>query len=244
MPKKKKIIIAICIAAAAILIIFFVVRNAPLQPVLADSSVETTTLSGTTLADTVDVKGTVQSSKDVKVYSQLPTFTVKTVNVQVGDKVTEGETLCLLNTDSLEKQIEQSQATIDASQTSSGQSIKSNRIKYEADTANLANGQNTSVNTTKAAMDAAKYSLDQSVIKYNVAKEALTKAQTALDTAKTGGDPTEIATAQTAYDAAVQAEATANSVASAANKAYENANIQYQAALNAANQQITADRQA
>lgn len=244
MANKKKIIAAICVAAAVILAIFFVMRNAAQQAAEAESAIETTTLSRVTLTESIDVKGMVQSSKDAKVHSQLPTFTVKTVNVKVGDKVSEGDVLCQLNTDSLESQIEQSEASIDAAQSTAGQAIKANRIKYDADSANLANGQNQAVNTAKATMEAAKYTLDQAVIKYNAAKEATADAKTALDEAIAGGVPDEIAAAQAVYDAAVQNEATANSVASAANKAYENAKTQYASALNAANQQINADKQA
>lgn len=244
MSKKKKIIIAIIAAIVIVLVIFFIMSNAAQQAAEAEKGIETTTLSRTTITDSIDVKGMVQSSRDAKVHSQLPTFTVKTINVKVGDKVAEGDVLCQLNMDSLESQIEQSEASIDTAQSTAGESIQTNRIKYEADSANLANGQNQAVNAAKATMEAAKYALDQAVIKFNVAKEATADAKTALDEAIAGGDPDEIAVAQAAYDAAVQSEATANSVASAANRAYENAKIQYEAALTAANQQIAADLQA
>jgi len=228
MSKKKKIIIVICVAAALILAVFFIVRNVTQQAAISDSAVETTTLSRMTLTESINVKGTVQSSKDAKVYSQLPALTVQNVNVKVGDKVFEGDVLCQLNTENLEKQIEQLEASMDAAQNISEQTIKGSRIKYKANSANLANGQNQAVNTAKATMDAAQYSLDQAVIKYEAAKKATLDAQTALNAAIAGADPDKIVAAQGVYDAAVIHEATTGSVASAAHKAYENAKIQYQ----------------
>ncbi len=242
MSRKKKLIIGISVAAAAILVIAFVIIYSSLKSAQADSAVQTTTLSLATLTERIDVKGTVYSSTEVKVYSQLPAYTVQKINVKVGGKVFKGDILCHLNADILQKQIQQSKQAIDAAKSNSNQVIKANRNKYESDLANLRNGRNTAVNTAKASMDAAKHSHDQSMIKYNSAKDALAAAKTALDTAVAGGDAATISAAQSAYDAAVQAKASADSVASAASSAYENAKTQYQSVLNAANQQITADR--
>jgi multidrug efflux pump subunit AcrA (membrane-fusion protein) len=244
MSKKKKIIIVICLAAALILAGVFIILSATRQAAISDGGVETVALSRMVLTGSIDVKGTVQGSNDAKVYSQLPAFTVQNVNVKIGDKVSEGDVLCQLNTENLEKQIEQLEASIEAAQNVSEQAIKGSQLKYDASSDNLANGHNQAVNTAKAAKEAAGYTLDQAKIKYDAAKKATLDAQTTLDEAQVGGDPDNIAAAQAAYDAAVINEATASSAASAAENAYSNAKRQYNSALTAANQQIDADKQA
>ena len=228
MKKRKKLFITIGAIAAVVIVLLLMVNNARGQAEQANETIQTKALQKTTLADTVDVTGTVQSQNNAKVYSPVATLSIKTVNVKVGDKVNAGDVLCQLNTDNLDKQIEQSQATLDAAKSNGSQTVKTNQTKYENDVKNLQNGQNTTINQANAAVDSARYALDQAMLKYNAAHAAFLAAS-----------PTDIT-----YDSLKQADEAANSAASAASKAYDNAVLAQQAAQNAVNQQIELEKQA
>ncbi|MEI6100551.1 MAG: efflux RND transporter periplasmic adaptor subunit [Eubacteriales bacterium] len=228
MKKRKKLIIIIGVIAVVVVVALLVLNNAGKQVADANATVQTKALQKVTLADTVDITGTVQSSNNSKVYSPVATLMVKTVNVSVGDKVNAGDVLCQLNTDSLEKQIEQSKATLDIAKSTGQSSVKTNQMKYDNDVKNLQSGQNTTINQANATVDSAKYALDQALINYNAAHAAFL--------AVSPGDAT--------YDSLKQKDDTTNSAASSASKAYDNAMLAQKAAVNAVNQQIETERQA
>ena len=251
MKNKKKMIIIICVVAVIAVILLLVGRNARIRLEEAGAAVQTRSLSTMTLADTVSVTGTVESTISEKVYSPVATLAVKTVAVEVGDKVKAGDLLCELNTDSLEKDIAQSQAAIDASKSTSGQSIETNELKYKNAVYNLQNGLNAQVNNANAAVASAQASKIRADEAYYAALDAKNQAKAALDQAQTNynitPDPTTqaaLTAAQTAYNQAEQAEIKAASATYDTQKAYENAVQAQTATLNAANQEIEAYRKA
>lgn len=71
----------------------------------------TVTLQKGTLDDSISASGTVESSDVSNVTTDLK-YTVKTVDVQVGDMVEAGDVICTLDTESLEKSIEKAKETL------------------------------------------------------------------------------------------------------------------------------------
>jgi len=65
-----------------------------------------TELYPTELINSISIKGVVESAEKNNIYSNLG-FPVKIVNVELGDTVTEGQILCVLNTEELENNIAQ-----------------------------------------------------------------------------------------------------------------------------------------
>ena len=66
------------------------------------SFIRTTTLAKGTLEDTVTATGTVKSAYTSNVTTQL-NYTVKTIDVAVGDEVKKGDTICTLDTSRLKR---------------------------------------------------------------------------------------------------------------------------------------------
>lgn len=259
MEKKKKIIILCAVMAVAVVAVLYV--SGVLRPSSASASdmAQTKALQKMDIADTVDITGAVESTNSVDVYSASSSMPVDTVNVSVGDTVTQGSVLCRLNTDNLEKQIQESQAALDAAKKNGVQSVKTNQMKYDNDVANLKNGQDSAINQAKASVDDAQTRLSQSQYQYELYVQAEKDAKTAMDAAQAvydteyAADPASAATAtaKAALDSAQAANATAHQTQAAysstyngAQKAYDNAVAAYNAAVTTANQQIEADRQA
>ena len=106
--KKRWIILAVVVAAAAG---SFLLRNkgAAAQAVLSS---DTTVLAYTDLESSISATGTVESSETTKVYSTLA-YQVKSVLVEVGDVVREGDLLAELDGESIENQIASQQISMD-----------------------------------------------------------------------------------------------------------------------------------
>ena len=105
----KKAAVALLLAAAiAAGVLVWRQRSAPRRPAGANmggqSYVRTLTLQKGTLDASISASGTVESSDVSNVTTELK-YTVKSVNVQVGDTVNEGDVICTLDTEDLEKSI-------------------------------------------------------------------------------------------------------------------------------------------
>ena len=105
----KKAAVALLLAAAiAAGVLVWRQRSAPRLPAGANmggqSYVRTLTLQKGTLDASISASGTVESSDVSNVTTELK-YTVKSVNVQVGDTVNEGDVICTLDTEDLEKSI-------------------------------------------------------------------------------------------------------------------------------------------
>ena len=66
------------------------------------------------LINSISIKGVVESAEKSNIYSNLG-FPVKIVNVELGDTVTEGQILCVLNTEELENNIAQQRIQLNTS---------------------------------------------------------------------------------------------------------------------------------
>lgn len=78
----------------------------------SNSAVQTYTLKKSDLVNSILVSGTVKSSNSENVYSENVNYSVKQVNVKVGDKVKAGDILAQLDTSTLELDIREREISI------------------------------------------------------------------------------------------------------------------------------------
>lgn len=100
---KKFTALLVVLALAAAIVLRFLPQKGAAQGGTV-SFVRTTTLQKTSLENSVSTTGTVESANVSTVTTDLK-YTVKSVNVQVGDTVQAGDVICTLDTEDLEKQI-------------------------------------------------------------------------------------------------------------------------------------------
>ena len=133
--KKAVVALALLAAAAAAAALFLRGRFArPANlPAVGGSYVRTVTLQKGTLEDSISATGTVQSSEVSNVTTDLK-YTVKTVDVQVGDSVEAGDVICTLDTSELEESIQKLQESLaDAKATAQKQYEKAQASLTEAE---------------------------------------------------------------------------------------------------------------
>lgn len=149
--KKKKLLIwgIVLIVAAAVVLSTFGKGN---PNVLAVRTIE---LTRQTLSDTISATGAVESSNDYKVYSTLGSL-ISQVNVKVGDRVEAGQVLALLDTETLELNIAQSEATINQAKNTAAQQIKQAEKNLNDAKRTLEEGLNSSVISAEGGVDSAQ----------------------------------------------------------------------------------------
>ncbi len=152
--------------------------------------VRTTTLQKTSLENSISASGTVESNEVSTVTTSLK-YTVKEVNVQVGDTVNEGDVICTLDTTDLDKQI-----------TKAKESLADNISKAQ-----------TSYDNAEASFEGIKVKYENAGIDYTNASNAYNTALSAFQAAQT-----TVAALQSTYDtAAANAQAAATNVATTYN---------------------------
>jgi len=113
-----------------------------------------------TSLDRITVRGAVESVTSRNIYSHLG-FNVEGVYVEVGDVVTAGQTLAVLDTTDLEFAIAQLRVEIDMAQRSSQIAIGDSQRMLNEATANLANNTNMRILHAEAALNAAEMNLTE-----------------------------------------------------------------------------------
>lgn len=154
--KKKKKWVAIAVALVVLGGVGFAAANAAGQAALAAlPAVSTTALERRDLVSSISVKGTVESNHKHNVYSTL-SFTVKSIPVEVGDAVTAGQTLCVLDTADVEQSIAQQRAEISVAKKSSENTVENNaRILAEAEK-NIDKGVNSQLVSARSSLKTAE----------------------------------------------------------------------------------------
>ena len=105
---KKFWIILVVIAVAVGSLYFFFGRKSDAKTPAAEAYVRTVTLSKGSLQNTVTASGAISSQNTSNVTTTLK-YTVKSIDVSVGDTVAAGDTIVTLDTEELEKQIARKQ---------------------------------------------------------------------------------------------------------------------------------------
>jgi HlyD family secretion protein len=119
------------------------------------TNITTTTLTKTTLQDVIAVSGTVHSNETYNVYTTLA-YPVKTIQVDVGDKVKKGDVLAVLDTATLEQDIEQQEYAVADSHKSAALSLAQAKRNYENMLYLYNNDLISSVVSAKAALQTAE----------------------------------------------------------------------------------------
>ena len=146
--KKRWIILAVVVLLAAG---FFLLRKkgTAAQSVLAS---DTTVLSYTDLESSISATGTVESSETTKVYSTLA-YQVKSVLVEVGDVVQEGDLLAELDAEAIENQIATQQTSMEVASGSANAQVQSAYDAYDNYKQGLDAGLNASLISAQAQVD-------------------------------------------------------------------------------------------
>lgn len=220
--RHKKAVIALALLVVAAAAAAFLLRGRFVRPVslpaAGGSYVRTVILQKGTLEDSISATGTVQSSDVSNVTTDLK-YTVKTVNVQVGDSVEEGDVICTLDTSELEESIRKLQESLadakaeaqkqyekaQASLTEAEENVKSTyddmkEAEDERDSAKSAyETAAAAVKSYQAEVDAANADL---LTKLNARQAALDAYTAAGGTVDENGDPVTSATSEAASTAA------------------------------------------
>ncbi|MDE6763406.1 MAG: efflux RND transporter periplasmic adaptor subunit, partial [Oscillospiraceae bacterium] len=123
------------------------------------SYAETSEIQLKTLENTISVGGTVESSESRKVYSKLM-YPVEKINVSVGDSVKKGDVLCTINTEELQQQILQQQASVESSGISSDYNLSEAEERYTEALEKYQNGENSALINAQKAIDQAEKALE------------------------------------------------------------------------------------
>lgn len=154
------------------------------------SYAETTEIQLKTLENTISVGGTVQSAESRKVYSKL-VYPVEAVSVSVGDAVKKGDVLCTINTDELQQQILQQQASVENSGINSDYNLSEAEERYTEALEKYQSGENSVIVSAQKVIDQAEKALEDAKRqeKLGVSSSLPTNIQSAeanLESAKIG----------------------------------------------------------
>lgn len=237
--KKLTVALAVVILAAAAILIRLLTRAVPASGTTYQY-VRTTTLTKTSLEDSVTVTGTVASGSEasVTVADNAKTYKVATVEVEVGDTVQAGDVICTLDTSDLEKQIDSAQLsysdTLQSAQTTYDRALESYEVavvKHDNSLIDLQeNIDKADENLTKAQenLDSAKSSRDSAQNTVNSCQSTVDSLQSAYNAAQ------GIASYVSSYDMAADA---LNSAAAALDSAYQSYTTAYMNYAGAADQE-------
>lgn len=117
-------------------------------------------------AYTITVRGTVESVERRNVYTTLG-YKIRRVYVEVGDPVTEGLTLGVLDTDDLMLAIAQQRADLEMARQSSQNAVQDSLRLFNEAYSNLANNTNVQILSAEAALEAAVINLTEAKINHN-----------------------------------------------------------------------------
>lgn len=137
----------------------------------------------------INTMGKVESNNKVNVYSTLNNI-IKEVKVSAGDKVNEGDVLCILDSSALEKEIAEAEADSKYNKDKAKVDLDGKKQSYDCAVNNISS----SVNDSEAAVKSAKIKVDDAQRDYNnqkalyesgaVEQEKLNQAESALNTAQ------------------------------------------------------------
>lgn len=171
--KHKKLAVFLCIAiiiAAAVLTIRHKAQAAMAQ--LAELTEETAVVEKRSIQSSVSSTGTIISDKTRSITATLTGMEVLSVDVEVGDVVQEGDTICTFDTSKLEDNLEDAEKSLSAAKTQT--SVTVNNAKRALEQA---------VETQNYQIESAARNVISAGEAYNSAREAYDEAQSKADEA-------------------------------------------------------------
>ena len=156
--KHKKLVIVLAIIVAAIIVLVGVAKRKLNSVAEATNIVQLEKVDKRDLSDFISLTGTVSGETKIN-YSSTATAEIKTVNVQVGDVVKEGDVIATLDKDSIQKQIDVLEKSLsNAAALKQNESNQNQRALERAkeDQKNQLAQANESINSAEAAYTAAQ----------------------------------------------------------------------------------------
>jgi len=126
--------------------------------------------SASAQASRISAGGVVESVLSRNVYSALGFF-IEDVNVEVGDRVTEGQVLAVLDTEDLELTIEQAKVQLETARISTQRALEDSQRLHRQASTNLANNTNQLVLAAESALRAAESNLTAIRSNYEAARQ-------------------------------------------------------------------------
>lgn len=124
------------------------------------SRVRYTSLSKTNLYKMVSSSGAIKSGTSTSIYSNLNDYNVQQINVEVGDEVKKGDVLAIIDTSTLEDDIEKQELSVSANEKKAQIALEQAKDTYENSVYLYENNLNTTLVNAQAAVDQNKLSLD------------------------------------------------------------------------------------
>lgn len=128
-----------------------------------------TELAREDIVKNVNTLGTVKSDQKITVYSTLNNV-VKEVKVEAGDKVNEGDVLCILDSSSLEREINEASKNAELDKNKAKVNLDGKRQAYENAAYIYENNIDSSISDCQEALNSAKIKLDDSQRAYEQKK--------------------------------------------------------------------------
>lgn len=171
LSKNKKILLKIL--CMVVIIILIVILINPIRLFInkqnAISSEKYTVLQKGKSINSIQAKGEIQTLEDAgSVYadSSIQTLKIVKVNVEVGDRVNEGDVLAILDSSDLEKDIEESREKLNTSKNATSIQLKIKENAYNNLKDKCENNLNSAVNECEKNVQAAKIDLDEKTRNY------------------------------------------------------------------------------
>lgn len=187
--KHKKVIGAAAISVTALLVIGvmagFSLPKSSSSGLVDPSGINTISLEQQSLASTVNVTGMVYSKNATEVYSSL-NYAVDTVNVEVGDYVSEGDVLAVLDSRSLQADIAQKQAAVGSASAKAQQSLSEAEKALKTYQDNADNGYNSSLVNAESSISSAELDVQTAELEMQAANNDLRTARRQLRDARDG----------------------------------------------------------
>ncbi|HCW23456.1 MAG TPA: hypothetical protein DGX96_07375 [Lachnospiraceae bacterium] len=182
----------VILAIIAALVAFFAVRSRQAQQALYTED----TVTKRDIQTYHSFTGTVEAINEQTIASEVTGVKIESVEVKKGDDVKAGDTIATLDTDSVEEQIKESEATLDKAKATAQDSIDQAKQQYDQLAENRSSGLNTTVQSAKQQLESAESQYNN--LKYNIDNNldsTLQQAQNGMNSAYTA-----LLTAMNAYN--------------------------------------------
>ena len=187
--------------------------------------VSVTPLQKGSLQNVISASGTVESADASYIYTKLQSPVLR-LNVSVGDRVSEGDVLCEMDTEDLKLDIARQQASIAKAQAGDEHNIDVSQKQYNNAKDNIKNDLNSALISAETELKAAKKAADNAQEAYDDAKDDYEDAKDDHTVGDSDSDTLTVKQARKLKDEADRAY-------SDARMRYENAKRQRDAAINA-----------
>lgn len=236
LARHKKLAAVLAVLLVAAFAVWRFLRAAVPASTVTYQYVRTTTLQKTSLENSVTATGTVAAGSEahVTVADAAKTYTIATVNVEVGDEVQAGDVIATLDTADLQKQIELAEQSysddLQSAQTTYDRAVDSyevGTVQHENKLIDLQEAIDKADETLAEAQQAlcdAQDARDSAESTVNAAQSTLDSLQSAYSAAQ------GIASYISAYDAAADALVSAAAALDTAGSSYTTAYMNYTAA--------------